>query len=47
VPEAGSQISALLLTPTSWFSTSLPPVASTLPSGSTVALTQRRCEDID
>ena len=46
-PVAGFQISARLLTPVSWFSTSLPPVASTLPSGSTVALTQRRCVDID
>ena len=44
---AGFQISALLFTPVSWLSTALPPVPSTLPSGSTVADTHWRCVDID
>ena len=42
----GFQISAELFTFVSWFSTSLPPVASTWPLGSTVALTHCRRVDI-
>ena len=37
----------MLFTPVSWFQTWLPPVASTLPSARSVALTNRRCDDID
>jgi hypothetical protein len=47
VPVAGSQISAAVLTPVIWFQTALPPVASTLPSASSVAVDRRRCDDID
>ena len=47
VPVCGFQISALLLTLMSSFQTELPPVASTLPSARTVALTSRRWVDID
>ena len=47
VPVAGFHISATLFTPVSWFSTGLPPVPSTLPSGNTVADTHWRCVDID
>jgi len=46
VPVDGFQISALLFTPSSWLSTRLPPVASTVPFGSTVPETQKRCDDI-
>ncbi len=47
VPVLGFHISATLFTPVSWFSTVLPPVPSTRPSGSTVADTHCRCVDID
>jgi hypothetical protein len=44
---AGFHNSATLFTPLSWFSTALPPVPSTRPSGSTVAETHWRCVDMD
>ena len=47
VPVAGFHTSALLLTPTSWLSTSLPLVPTTRPSARIVAFTHWRFVDID